>query len=112
MLVVDADVESACQVALVLRARHAVRIAVGLRDAVHEVARAVPDVIVCAFDMPPFRGDALLEMVAREHPEVRRVLFRGKHRQGPPLSGDAAHAVLTKPLSPSDLLAAVYDGDG
>lgn len=47
----------------------------GLRDAVHELARKVPDVIICAFDMPPYRGDALLDMIASEHPEVRRILF-------------------------------------
>ena len=75
VLVVDDDTEHACMIARTLRARHHVRIAVGLRDAVHELMRKVPDVIVCAFDMPPYRGDALLAMIAREHPEVRRILF-------------------------------------
>ena len=75
VLVVDDDAEHACSIARVLRSRHHVRIAMGLRDAVHELARKVPDVIICAFDMPPYRGDVLLDMIASEHPEVQRILF-------------------------------------
>jgi DNA-binding NtrC family response regulator len=75
VLVVDDDADHACMIARELRTRHHVRIAIGLRDAVHELTRKVPEVIICAFDMPPYRGDALLAMIAREHPEVRRILF-------------------------------------
>jgi response regulator RpfG family c-di-GMP phosphodiesterase len=113
VLVVDDDVADACAVARVLRQRHLVRIAVGLRDAVHEVAKRVPDVIIAAFEMPPYRGDALLAMVAREHPHVRRILFkhsrRGRAVLAAPLSDDAAHTVLHDPLEPSLLLAALGD---
>ena len=75
VLVVDDDTEHACRLARGLRSRHHVRIAIGLRDAIHEIARRVPDIIICAYDMPPFRGDVLLDMIAREHPDVRRLLF-------------------------------------
>ncbi|MDB4965813.1 MAG: hypothetical protein JWN44_1502 [Myxococcales bacterium] len=114
VLVVDDDVGDACAVARVLRQRHLVRIAVGLREAVHEVSKRVPDVIVAAFEMPPYRGDALLAMVAREHPHVRRILFKHARRgraamAAAPITEDAAHAVLQGPLEPAQLLAAMRD---
>ena len=108
VLIVDDDVEKACSLARMLRSRHFVRIAVGLREAVHAVAYKVPDAIVCALDMPPYRGDALLAMVAREHPEVRRVLYGG----GPQVTlvhADAAHAVIERPHDAATLLAAITD---
>jgi response regulator RpfG family c-di-GMP phosphodiesterase len=115
VLVVDDEVEDACTVARVLRQRHRVRIAIGLRDAIHEVAKRVPDVIIAAFEMPPYRGDALLAMVAREHPGVRRILFkharRGRAVMAAPLATDAAHTVLHDPLEPSLLLAALGDAE-
>jgi DNA-binding NtrC family response regulator len=108
VLIVDDDVEKACSLARLLRSRHFVRIAVGLREAVHAVAYKVPDAIVCALDMPPYRGDALLAMVAREHPEVRRVLYG----QGPQVSlarYDAAHAIVDGAHDAAKLLAAIAD---
>ena len=105
VLVVDDDLGHACGLARLLRARYFVRIAVGLRDAVHEVAKRVPDAIVCALDMPPFRGDALLAMVASEHPRVRRVLYC---RTAPAtVQAAAAHAVLELPIDVSALVAAI-----
>ncbi|MGZ3426218.1 MAG: response regulator [Polyangia bacterium] len=106
VLVVDDDVEEACAMARLLRQRHLVRIAVGLREAVHEIAKKVPDVVICAHEMPPYRGDALLAMIAREHPHVRRVLF-SRIPVGSFISDDAVHAVVAKPVDPAMLLAAV-----
>ena len=106
VLVVDDDVEDASAVAKLLRQRHSVRIAVGLREAVHEVAKKIPDVVICAYEMPPYRGDALLAMIAREHPEVRRILF-SRIPVGNFVSDDAVHAVVAKPVDQALLLAAV-----
>ncbi len=108
VLVVDDDVEHACQLARVLRARYFVRIAVGLRDAVHELACKVPDAIVCAIEMPPFRGDALLSMIASEHPDVRRILY-SRAPLSAPVDGSAAHAVVETPLDAAALVAAIGD---
>jgi len=108
VLVVDDDVENACALARTLRARHFVRIAVGLREAVHAVALRVPDVIVCAVHMPPYRGDALLAMIAREHPEVRRVLY-GPAPATPLISDDAAHAIVDGADDAAALLAAIAE---
>jgi DNA-binding NtrC family response regulator len=104
VLIVDDDVVHASTIAKILRTRYAVRIAVGLRDAVHELARRVPQVMVCALELPPFRGDTLLAMVAREHPHVRRVLFAHARVE----AGLAAvHAVLEWPVKPAALFAAI-----
>ena len=112
VLVVDDDVEEACVVARLLRARHSVRIAVGLRDAVHAIAQRVPDVIVCAHEMPPYRGDAFLAMIASEHPEVRRVLF-SRSAEVALVDGDAVvHAIVHKPVDAAKLLAAIASDDG
>lgn len=106
MLVVDDDVVHASALAKMLRTRYVVRIAVGLRDAVHQIAARVPHAIVCAYEMPPFRGDALLAMIAREHPEVRRVLFS---RHPIRAAVDAVHATLSRPVEPHALLAAISE---
>ena len=108
VLVVDDDVENACVLARTLRSKHFVRIAVGLREAVHAVAHRVPDVIVCAVHMPPYRGDALLAMIAHEHPEVRRVLY-GPTPATPLISDDAAHAIVDGPDDAAALLAAIAE---
>lgn len=111
VLIVDDDVEEACVIARHLRVRHSVRIAVGLRDAVHAIAQRVPDVIVCAHEMPPFRGDALLAMIASEHPEVRRVLF-SRSPEATLADGDTVvHAVVRKPVDAAQLLAAVVSDE-
>lgn len=111
VLIVDDDVEEACVIARHLRARHCVRIAVGLRDAVHAIAQRVPDVIVCAHEMPPFRGDALLAMIASEHPEVRRVLF-SRSADATLVDGDEiVHAVVRKPVDAAALLAAIVSDE-
>jgi DNA-binding NtrC family response regulator len=107
VLIVDDRVEEACSVARLLRQKHRVRIAIGLRDAVHEISRQVPDVVICALDMPPYRGDALLAMVAVEHPSVRRILLGAPGVRA--MTPDAAHAVVSRPLLPSALLAAIHD---
>ena len=104
VLVVDDDVEQACVVARVLRARHKVRIAVGLRDAVHEIARSVPDIIMCAHEMPPYRGDALLAMIASEHP---RGAACAVHRSATGARRWDRARGRAKPVDAAELLAAI-----
>jgi DNA-binding NtrC family response regulator len=112
VLVVDDDVAEACAVARALRHRHAVRMAIGLREAVHEIAHRVPDVIIAASEMPPYRGDALLAMVAAEHPSVKRILFKHARMGRPTMAAPlpmpvAAHLVLQAALDPERLLALI-----
>ena len=92
-----------------LRGRVGVRVATGLRDAVDELVRQVPDAIVCNVELPPYRGDVLLSMVAREHPEVRRILWLGARAVVDCL--DVAHVTLPPEAGVADLLRAIDDED-
>jgi DNA-binding NtrC family response regulator len=107
VLLVDDDEDVLGPTAELLRTRHEVRVANGLREAVDQLVRRVPDTIVCDFDLPPYRGDVLLGLVAREHPEVRRVLYTASPLPATTVRFDCAHSVLVKPASASALFAAV-----
>ena len=90
-----------------LRPRHEVRVVSGLRAAVEALVQRVPDVIVSQLELPPYRGDVLLALVAREHPEVRRVLLTSASDVVDCLAG-VAHVTLTAPDAEA-LLAAIGD---
>lgn len=104
------DCEEACRtLADSLRGRFGVRVAIGLRDAVSELVRQVPDAIVCNVELPPYRGDVLLSMVAREHPEVRRILWLGANAARDWL--DVAHVTLPAGAGVEEFLAALGGED-
>jgi DNA-binding NtrC family response regulator len=92
-----------------LSERFGVRVASGLRDAVDQLVRRVPDAIVCNLELPPYRGDVLLSMVAREHPEVRRILCVGEAATHDLL--DVAHVTLPPGAGVAELLAAIGGED-
>jgi DNA-binding NtrC family response regulator len=104
------DDERACrEIAQHLGSRFGVRVATGLRDAITELVRRVPDAVVCSLELPPFRGDAFLSMVAEEHPQVWRVLMAGSE----PLSDciDIAHVTLPPGAGIAELRAALGGED-
>jgi DNA-binding NtrC family response regulator len=109
VLIVDDEPDVAMSVGELVAMEHEVRVVFGVREAIVEIAQRVPDVVVSDFDMPPFRGDALLHLVARECPQVRRILYTGS----PPtmhedlIDQGIAHAVLRKPSSAAELLEAI-----
>ena len=85
--------------------RYAVRVASGLREAVDQLVRRVPDAIVCKQDLLPYRGDVFLSLVAREHPLVRRILCA----DGDDVL-DVAHVTLPAKATASDIALAIdYD---
>ena len=109
VLYIDDDADTAQAVASLLRIFHDVRFAVGVQETVAELQRRVPDVVLCDLEMPPFRGYAILAMIRREHPSVRRILFTGS----PPrawmhvLEEQLAHVVIRKPGGIQELLEAI-----
>jgi DNA-binding NtrC family response regulator len=111
VLLIDDDEDVLGSLADLLRLKHEVRVAGGLREAVDQLVRQVPDAIVCDFDLPPYRGDVFLSMVAREHPQVRRVLYTGSMTADSKCLVESAHVVLTKPSSLPALLAAIAGDD-
>ena len=110
VLLVNGDQTVAEPMAAVLRQRHEVRVAGGLRAAVSELVRRTPDAIVCDLDLAPYSGDALLAMVARELPQVRRVLYAGPRPDGESFA-EVAHVTLARHASLSELLAAIAGDD-
>jgi DNA-binding NtrC family response regulator len=110
VLLVEDDEEIATAIADLLRLSHEVRIAPGLREAIALLAQRVPDAIVCDLEIPPYRGDVLLSMVAREHPHVRRVLHSSYLPSNEDFLSEVAHVVLPKPSTLSALLRAI-DGE-
>ena len=110
VLLVNGDATVGESMAAVLRQRHDVRVAGGLRAAVAELVWRAPDAIVCDADLAPYSGGALLAMVARELPQVRRVLYTGPRRDGESFS-EVAHVTLPRQASLNELLAAIAGDD-
>jgi CheY-like chemotaxis protein len=110
VLVVNDSVETSEPLVELLRPVHEVRVANGLREAVDQLVTRVPDAIVCHLHLPPYRGDVLLAMVAREHPSVRRVLCIGPGPEGERdcLAG-VAHVTLDQPGAQELVRAIVGD---
>jgi CheY-like chemotaxis protein len=78
------------------------------RSAIEAMSTICVDVIVSDYDLGVghVTGVDLLELVALTWPSVRRVLYSGTPDIRPT---DAAHAVVRKPASISELLVAVGD---
>jgi CheY-like chemotaxis protein len=74
ILVVDNETATAIANELVLWG-HEVAIALDPGAAVRLLSSWQPDVVMARLEMPPSRGDALMDLVAREFPLVRRVLY-------------------------------------
>jgi len=106
LLVIDNEI-AARAITQQLGARCEVRTATNLREAIDELVRRVPDTIVTKLDLPPYRGDVLLSMVAREHPHVRRILFADLDSAEDCL--DVAHVTLPSCAGLAELAARIAD---
>lgn len=92
-----------------LAEHHEVRVATSLAAARAAIAARLPEVIVCDYMVGDDSGLELIEDMANEHPEVRRILLSG---YGPEtwqsmVDEGLLHGVLLKPFSLQDLLALV-----
>lgn len=107
ILVVDDDAEMRDALATWLGTEHEVRLAVGVPDALRQLERARPDVVISDYEMPPFLGEDLLEEIAIRWPRVGRILHTGTPSHG--LGGGAAiaHQVLAKGCGLTAISAAV-----
>jgi DNA-binding NtrC family response regulator len=113
ILIVEDDPDLARATARQLRP-HAVRIAATIGDAEQEIAAQVPDAMICDYELSVGTCEALLEMVTREHPQIRRVLYSGAHPEDWPqlIERGLVHKVLSKPAGPDELLAAIDATEG
>jgi DNA-binding NtrC family response regulator len=105
VLLVDDDPEVLRVTSWMLSARHDVRSVAGFREAMHELHERMPDAIVCDLELEPYRGDVFLSMVAREFPEVRRVLYTTALPSG--ALQRVAHRILFKPSTFEELDEAI-----
>ena len=110
VLLVNDDRSVSEPMAAALRQRHEVRVAAGLSAAVAELVWRPPDAIVCDVDLGPYTGDALLAMVARELPQVRRVLYTGPLAPGESFD-HVAHVTLPRHATLGELFAALAGED-
>ena len=78
VLLVDDDVDVLESLADWLGRRHEVRIATGFAAAMAALVDGPDfDVVITDYDMPPYRGDDLLAIVAARWPRVCRILHSG-----------------------------------
>ncbi len=78
VLLVDDDLDVLDSLADWLGRRHEVRVASGFVAAMAALVEGpTPDVVITDYDMPPYRGDDLLAIVAARWPRVCRILHSG-----------------------------------
>jgi ActR/RegA family two-component response regulator len=98
------------------RSESSIRLRTAMSDetARRALARRAPDVLVCDFTLGDASGLVLLDEVARQQQKVRRILLSGWPARTfeLALARGTVHAVLSKPLSFADFLAAVHGYDG
>ena len=81
VLLVDDDADVLDSLADWLGRRHEVHVATGFPEAIAALVEGpLPDVVVTDYDMPPYRGDDLLAIVAARWPRIGRILHSGKPR--------------------------------
>ena len=114
VLVVSEDPAVATAAEQRIRERHQVRVTRSAREAMAEMKREVPDVVLCDQALTPVSADELFEIMATFYPKVRRVLqveWRLGSDLGPTMRGllerGLAEAVVDRPASREQLLAAI-----
>jgi DNA-binding NtrC family response regulator len=98
-----------------LAREHEVRTAASVPEAMTELERATPEVLVVDFEMPPYRGDELLALAAERHPEIGRFMLTGAPGRALGFAYSIAHRVLRKGCDLRDLSRAIrefLDGRG
>lgn len=109
VLIVDDDRDTRETLSDWLVREHDVRVAASVPDALTLVGREVPDVLVVDFEMPPYRGDDLLAMMAERHPHVGRILHTGAPGRALGFAYSVADRVFKKGCDLHELSAAIYE---
>jgi DNA-binding NtrC family response regulator len=103
VLLVDDDLDVLDSLRAWLVREHEVHVAAGFPQALAALAGGPPpDVVIADYDMPPYHGDDLLEVVAAHFPSVCRILYTGLPHAMINANG-AAHHVVLKGGDPSHL---------
>jgi DNA-binding NtrC family response regulator len=81
--------------------------AAGVPEALQLLDSEKPDAIVVDFELPPYRGDDFLAMVAERQPHVGRFMLTGSPGRALGFAYTIAHRVLKKGCDLRDLNAAI-----
>lgn len=109
VLVVDDDCDVRESVSEWLAFEHVVCQAAGVPEALAVAARERPDVIICDFELPPYRGDDLLATIAQRYPHMGRFMHTGSPGWTLGFARSVAHRVLQKGCDLAELSRAIRD---
>ena len=109
VLLVDDDDDVRESVGDWLGREHDVRLAASVPEALALLERGRPDVVVVDFELPPYRGDDLLALVAERHPEMGRFMLTGSPGRALGFAYTIAHRVLRKGCDLRDLTRAIHE---
>jgi DNA-binding NtrC family response regulator len=112
ILVVDDDPTMTGLLADILGASFEVRTANNVIEAVGELKRELPDVLLCDFHLAGDTSESLLWIIARRFPTVRRILMSAAEPDEWMylVHGRAVEAALRKPFGIEELLG-LLDGE-
>ena len=107
VLVVDDDTDVRDSLGEWLMREHEVRRAASVPEAMDAIAAEEPDAIITDFELPPYRGDDFLALVAERHPRCGRFMLTGSPGKALGFAYSIAHRVLKKGCDPRDLSTAI-----
>ena len=107
VLVIDDDRDVRDSVSEWLMREHEVRRAAGVPEALEAMAYEEPDAVVVDFELPPYRGDDFLAMVAERHPRCGRFMLTGSPGRALGFAYSIAHRVFKKGCDLRDLSNAI-----
>jgi DNA-binding NtrC family response regulator len=107
VLVIDDDMDVRDSLSEWLMREHEVRRAASVPEALDEIALDEPDAVIIDFELPPYRGDDFLAMVAERHPRCGRFMLTGSPGRALGFAYSIAHRVLKKGCDLRDLSNAI-----
>jgi len=109
VMVVDDDTDVRESLSEWLMREYAVCQAASVPDALALLPDEKPDVVVIDFELPPYRGDDFLALLAEEHPNVGRFMLTGSPGRALGFAYSIAHRVLKKGCDLQDLTRAIRE---
>lgn len=107
VMVVDDDLDVRESLSEFLTREFQVCQASGVPQAIALLASERPDVVIVDFELPPYRGDDLLALVAEQHPQTGRFMLTGSPGRALGFAYSIAHRVLKKGCDLRELTGAI-----
>ena len=107
VLVIDDDTDVRESLGEWLMREHEVHRAASVPEAMEAIALEEPDAVIVDFELPPYRGDDFLALVAERHPRCGRFMLTGSPGRALGFAYSIAHRVLKKGCDLRDLSTAI-----